>query len=195
MLSAWRDLLTGELPYALPGNAEQLLRGAGVPAEASLDWRIGPTLFSSELASGAARLLGERWPALAGHPHARALVLGRSSERNGGLDHAAFVLEPARGGVLRVELAGGATRLVNSDLGAFLRSLEAFVRWWDGLLRDRSFGAPMADHLRRLAAALREIDAPSLDGQGGYWPSWLEDLRRSRRHEARPTWRRQRTWA
>jgi hypothetical protein len=182
MISASRDRLTSDAPTGLSAEADHRLRVDGVPSEAVLDERVGPKVFSSELGDGSLHRLGVRWPGLATHRRAAHFVLGRISDSESELEYGAFVMEPGVARVILVDIEGGHESLVNSDLGAFLRCIDAFVAWWDDLIREpKSVGPDSAERLEReveeLAARLSEIDPESMRAPDSYWPLWLDDLR------------------
>lgn len=182
MLSPIRDRLTGGALAGIPADAGKVLREMGVPRDAVLEGWVGPTLFSSELASGNASTLAQRWPTLASHEHARSFVLGRIREQDSDLGHAAFVLKPGVGSIFLVDLDGQVSRFVNSDVSAFLACLEKFVAWWDDLVHKQQLhGAPAPEEGERefqvLATALEQIDSRSLADPEAYWPGWIDDLR------------------
>jgi hypothetical protein len=184
MLSSKRDRLTGGSLPGLAAEAERVLRVEGVPREVALDEWSGPTIFSSELSSGRLSLLAHRWPTLASHEHRNSIVLGRIREQDWDLEHAAYVLQPDVGTVIAVDLDGRLSRFVNSDLGSFLRCLEAFVTWWDDLARKQQLHASPASEdeggerdVQMLATRLKQIDPTSLADANAYWPAWIDDLR------------------
>lgn len=182
MLSPTRDRLTGGAAAGIPADADQVLREVGVPRDAVLDGWVGPTLFSSELVSGKATVVAQRWPTLASHEHARSFVLGRIREQDSDLEHAAFVLKPAVGSIFLVDLDGRVSRFVNTHVGAFLACMETFVAWWDALVRRQQLHGPPSPEdgereLRVLATALVEVDARSLTDAEAYWRGWIDDLR------------------
>lgn len=182
MISASRDRLTSDSPPGLPAGMVRLLRTDGVPSEAVLDGWVGPKLFSSELRDGSLHRLGERWPSLATHQRAEHLVIGGITDSDGELEYGAFVMEPGHGRLLLVDTQGGHERFVNSGLGEFLRCLDAFVAWWQDLVREpKSDGPESVERLDRqlgaIATRLVGIDPASMQDPNSYWPVWLTDLR------------------
>jgi len=182
MISASRDRLTSDSPADLPVDTVRLLRVDGVPFEAVLEEWVGPKLFSSELRDGSLHRLGERWSGLARHRRSDHLVVGRIADSDSELEYGAFVMEPGLGRLLLVDIEDGQERFVNSGLGAFLRCVDAFVAWWDGLIREpKSVGPDSDERLGRqvefIGARLSGIDPESMQDPDSYWPLWLEDLR------------------
>ena len=185
MITESRHRLIGRPPEGLSAQLEREVPEPGVPAQATLDRWVGPTLFSSELGAGKLVPLGQRWPSQAGHPLGSHWVIAsirdpRSAEA--AVPYAAFVLEPGSGRLRLVDLdEPGRERFVNSSLGAFLRALAAFVAWWESAARvSRSGPEPSGrweQQVNALGEELAAIDPDCLAFPENYWPLWCEDLR------------------
>jgi len=126
--------------------------------EIVLDGWLGPTLFTPEPRD----TLETYSVALAGHEHARSIVLGSTRETMDVARHAyaAYCAAPD-GTVVSVDLAPPhRTLFVNSTIEAFAASLDAFASAWPDLGQVRS--------------ALMAIDSSALSDDDSFWPELLE---------------------
>jgi hypothetical protein len=157
----------------LPLSAKLLLE-AGLPLEVRVPGWLGPTLFSSEIASDELLTASSFDPAFEEHAFAQALVIGSVREMQGPPSaYAAFCLRPTTGELWLVDVDDSRTaRFVNRTLEQFLRSIPVFLKAW-----TRAQAVPqgdISDIARDLHDALQAIDTDAFANQDNYWPTWLE---------------------
>ena len=153
----------------LPAAAKAVLR-AGLPREVRLPGWTGPTVFSSEIGSGALARLASFAPSLERHALSGALVIGAVRETQGEPHaYAAFCVRQTSGEVWIVDTYPPyAARFVNSGLDRLLRSLRLLVSAWP------PGGAKQPAANRNLQEELAQVDRKAFARADNYWPTWLE---------------------
>lgn len=146
---------------------------AAPTTELRLPGWVGPTFFTPEAAPTLRALLGP----LAGHPLARAAVVGTIRETLGApVAHAAYCVHPAGGALWLVDVdAPHRARFVNRGVDAFARCTGEFVDAWTRAQAVDDAG--LAAIVRDLRSALGELDAEALADADGFWSEWVEALR------------------
>jgi SUKH-4 immunity protein len=154
-----RHYLGASEPEGLDTETISFLRTEGIPAELRLrSWagpRVGPTLFTSELAGGMLnRNVAGEW------------VLGTIRETQGSaIALAEFVIRGAQ-----VVLVDNHTEWrVNRSVATFVSSMEAFHSAFAALPVGTEAGISVL-------AASRRIDLEAFNAPDGYWSMWVEEF-------------------
>jgi hypothetical protein len=154
-----RHYLGAGEPEGLDTETISFLRTEGIPAELLLkSWagpRLGPTLFTSEVARGMLkRNAAGEW------------VLGTIRETQGSsIALAEFVIRGAQ-----VVLVDGYTEWrVNRSVATFVSSIEAFHSAFAALPVGTEAGIS-------ILAASKRIDPEAFNTPDGYWSTWVEEF-------------------
>lgn len=145
-----------------------------LPDELRLAGWEGPTLFTPEARDREPARLRAFGPVLETHAHVDSLVIGTVRETFDGSRavYAVFCVQHGTGQVFLVDVAPPfVTRFVNTDVDAFIASLEAFVSAWPDYAAAADDASAAA--LARIGSALATIDAQALSGDDTYWSTWI----------------------
>jgi hypothetical protein len=161
---------------SLPKETLAALSSSGVPRELRLpDW-AGPTLFTSEIGGGRLVSTTEAGALVSRTGKNEGYLIGSVRDTTGEVSapYSVFCLRREVGDVVLLDIRDASHDcFVNSNLHAFLASMDALRTSWNHLMADSPEREAFVASFRKLLTAL---DARALDDEANYWPGWLEEL-------------------